>query len=84
VDLPVPDARGHGSTGLPAGEPFAQESLVADAVALQVNQGHQKFRIAAMAGTLDGNSVHSYRSSPSAYISFNHFVFIDATHGTTC
>lgn len=55
-----------------------------DRCATQVNQSHQKFRVAAMTGTLDGDSVHSYQSSPSGFISFNHFVFIDATHGPTC
>lgn len=55
-----------------------------DRCTTQVNQGHQKFRIAAMTGTVDGISVHSYRASPSAFISFNHFVFIDATHGPAC
>jgi hypothetical protein len=55
-----------------------------DRCTTQVNQAHQKFRIAAMTGTLDGDSVHSYQSFPAAFISFNHFVFIDATHDPTC
>lgn len=55
-----------------------------DRCTTEVNQGHQKFRVAAMTGTLDGVPVHSYQSGPSGFISFNHFVFIDATHGTIC
>ena len=50
----------------------------------QVNQGHQKFRISRMTGTIDGVSVQSYVAVPSACISFNHFVFIDASHGSSC
>jgi hypothetical protein len=46
-----------------------------------VNQGHQKSRVAAMNGTWNGSPVHSYTSFDSAFISFNHFVFIDASHG---
>jgi hypothetical protein len=37
-----------------------------------------------MTGTVDGQPVHSYVIEQSAYISYNHFVFIDATHGPRC
>jgi hypothetical protein len=48
------------------------------------NQAHRKLRHAAMTGTVDGQLVRSYVMEPSAYISYNHFVFIDATHGPRC
>lgn len=68
----------------PALSDFGLVRHTLDSCSTQVNQGHQKFRIAAMTGTLDGRSVHSYQSGSSAAISFNHFVFIDATHGRIC
>jgi hypothetical protein len=60
---------------------FGRVRKFVDKCSTQVNQGHQKFRVAAMTGTFDGAAVQSYESSPSAFISFNHFVFIDVEHG---
>jgi hypothetical protein len=55
-----------------------------DRCSTQVNQGHQKFRVAAMTGTVNGSAVHSYANSVAGFISLNHFVFIDAAHGQVC
>jgi hypothetical protein len=35
-----------------------------------------------MTGTLDGTPVHT--AFPAGYISFNHFISIDTTHGPHC
>ena len=37
-----------------------------------------------MTGTLDGSPVHSYTAFDAGYISFNHFVSVDVTHGPRC
>jgi len=34
-----------------------------------------------MTGTLNGQPVHTYTSSPAGVIFFNHFVYVDVTHG---
>jgi len=34
-----------------------------------------------MTGLFDGAPVHTYTTFPSGFISFDHFVFIDVTHG---
>ena len=52
-----------------------------DKCSTQVNQAHQKLRIASMTGLFDGAPVHTYTTFPSGFISFDHFVFIDVTHG---
>jgi len=86
VDLswhPVSDRMVFGNDG-PALSDFGLVRHTVVNCETQVNQAHQKFRIAEMTGTLDGASVHSYQSSPSGFISFNHFVFVDAIHGTIC
>ena len=78
----VSDRMVFGNDG-PALSDFGLVRHTVDECSTQVNQGHQKFRIAAMTGTLDGVPVHSYQNGPG-FISFNHFVFVDATHGTLC
>jgi hypothetical protein len=43
---------------------------------------HQKYRLATMSGTLNGQPVHTYTTIPDAGVIFyNHFVYIDTTHG---
>jgi hypothetical protein len=73
----------YGNDG-PALDDFGLIRHHVDECSTQVNQGHQKFRIAAVSGTFDGDTVHSYTAFPSGYISFNHFVSIDVDHGKTC
>jgi len=46
------------------------------------NQAHQKYVIANMTGTLNGIPVQSYPDLGIDYIAYNHFVFIDVTHGS--
>jgi hypothetical protein len=49
---------------------------------LTVNaHGHQKFTVAAMSGTLNGEAVHSYTAFPSATIFNNRFEYIAVPHG---
>ena len=73
----------YGNDGPALGD-FGRVRHYVDKCSTQVNQGHQKFRVAAMTGTVNGSPVHSYTSFPAGYISFNHFVFINVTHGTVC
>jgi hypothetical protein len=44
--------------------------------------GHQKFRLASMTGTLNGEAVHSYTARPAAFIFNNRFIYIDVPHGS--
>jgi hypothetical protein len=69
-----------GNDGTSLGD-FGLVRKFVDKCSTQINQAHQKYRLAAMTGTFDGTPVHSYITFPSGYISFNHFVFIDVTHG---
>jgi hypothetical protein len=73
----------YGNDG-PALSDFGLIHHYVDRCSTQVNQGHQKFRVAAMTGTVNGAAVHSYTNSEAGFISLNHFVFIDATHGPVC
>jgi hypothetical protein len=70
----------YGNDGPALGD-FGLVRKFVDRCSTEINQGHQKFRVAAMTGTFDGTPVHSYTSFPAAYISFNHFAFIDVDHG---
>jgi hypothetical protein len=45
------------------------------------SHAHQKFTGAAMTGTANGEPVHSYTFSPTAYIFNNRYLFIDVPHG---
>jgi hypothetical protein len=80
---PITDRVVFGNDG-PALVDFGLVRHLVDRCETQVNQGHQKYRVAEMTGTIDGVAVHSYTFAPSGIISFNHFVFIDATHGPVC
>ena len=73
----------YGNDG-PALADFGLDRHHVDRCSTQVNQGHQKFRLAAMTGRIDGHPVQSYVSFPSAYISFNLFVSVDVAHGKLC
>ena len=73
----------YGNNG-PALSDFGLTRHHVDNCSTQVNQGHQKFRLAAMAGTVNDEPVRSYTAFPAGYISFNQFVFIDAMHGELC
>ena len=79
----IGDREVYGNDG-PALEGFGLVRKYVDKCTTQVNQGHQKFRISSMTGTLDGTPVHTYTSFPAGFISFNHFVSIDTTHGPHC
>ena len=81
--VPTSDREVYGNDG-PALVNFGLIRKYVDKCTTEVNQGHQKTRVASMTGTLDGTPVHSYTAVPAAFISFNHFVFIDATHGPEC
>jgi len=70
----------YGNDG-PALQSFGFIHKFVDKCETVVNQGHQKLRVAAMTGTLNGAPVSSYTDFPAAYISFNHFVSIDVAHG---
>lgn len=86
VDLewsPISERFVSGNDG-PALNDFGLIRHLVDECQTQVNQGHQKFRIAAASGTFDGVPVHTYTAFPAGYISFNHFVSIDASHGPSC
>ena len=76
----ISDRSVYGNDG-PALSDFGLVGKFVDKCSTVVNQGHQKFRVAAMSGTWNGSPVHSYTSFDSAFISFNHFVFIDVSHG---
>jgi hypothetical protein len=53
-------------------------------VTLNAN-AHQKFRFAAMSGTVNGSDVRSYSSfEGAAFIARNHFVYVAADHGGAC
>jgi hypothetical protein len=73
----------YGNNG-PALSDFGLTRHHVDRCSTQVNQGHQKFRLAAMTGTVDDQPVHSYTAFPAGYISFNQYVFINAPHGKEC
>jgi len=45
------------------------------------DNAHQKYVDAAMSGTLNGQPVHTYSAFPSGFIFYNHFVYVDVTHG---
>ena len=79
--MKVQDLIEHDGTAL---DEFGLVRHVVDECSTQVNQGHQKYRFAEATGTFDGEPVHTYTAFPAGYISFNHFVFIDANHGPTC
>ena len=46
------------------------------------DNAHQKFVDAAMSGTLNGQPVHTYSAFPAGDIFYNHFVYVDVTHGS--
>ena len=73
----------YGNEG-PALQDFGLVRKYVDRCTTQVNQGHQKTRISSMTGTLDGTPVHTYTAFLAGYISFNHFISIDTTHGPHC
>ena len=70
----------YGNDG-PALDDFGLVRKFVDKCSTQVNQAHQKSRIASMSGLFDGAPVHTYTSFPSGAISYNHFVSIDVTPG---
>ena len=45
------------------------------------NNAHQTGRNASMSGTVNGAPVHSYTAFPAGDIFYNHFVYINVTHG---
>jgi hypothetical protein len=79
----ISDRSVYGNDGIALGD-FGLIRHYVDKCSTQVNQAHQKFRVAEMTGTLNGAPVHTYSSFPAGYISFNHFVFIDVSKGETC
>jgi hypothetical protein len=79
----IADREVYGNDG-PALEDFGLVRKYVDKCTTRVNQGHQKTRISSMTGTLDGTPVHTYTAFPAGYISFNHFISIDTTHGPHC
>jgi hypothetical protein len=79
----ISDRSVYGNNGPSVGD-FGLVRHYVDQCSTQVNQAHQKFRVAEMTGTFNGTPVHTYSSFPAGYISFNHFVFIDVTHGRNC
>jgi len=68
----------YGNNGPDAGLP---RHLVDECSTANAN-AHQKYRLATMSGTLNGQPIHTYSVLDDAGVIFyNHFVYIDTTHG---
>ena len=76
---PLSDRQQYGNDGPALDFP---KHLVTDCFTL-VGQAHQKFTIATMTGTLNGQPVQSYTWSRASIFN-NRFLFITAPHGPNC